>query len=216
MKKIIVIALLVVVAAAAGAFYKLKFDADKETDNITQLQKVKMTAKELEGLATEQAKDFRTAMAAAEKSGELGLDKQLELWKKQLTNESSAVRMKAAQELIKLEAELKGEATMLLDELSKDDTQDSELRLMVQKKLADGKLAGKKGAELTKAAQELLADPRPGIRLAALEALASDPCEANKALLKKSAETEQDEDVQMMAEMLLEELDGGGEEEGDE
>jgi hypothetical protein len=205
MKKILFLLVLVVVAGAAAALFLVKRQIDLDTDEITSLDKVKVSADEVKKLATEKAKDLRTVLAAAEQTAQMAVDEKLEMWKTQLANESAAIRMKAARELMKMQEEAGSKVGRLLEEISTDKNQDHELRLMVQKELAQKELRGKAGKELVAAAGKLAGDQRPGVRLAALEALAQEGSAEALALVGKAAESDPDEDVAMMAAMLLEE-----------
>jgi len=211
MKKALLVAALLIVAGIAGTYFHLKQQADKDTAEITQLTQIERSVDELKDLDKYAALEFRDFLAAVQQAGkELEPDDYVLVLKGLLKLEEAKRRLLVVDELMKLDAEAQGEAGELLEKLSTDESQSKELRLVVQKKLAKKRIAGRKGEALAEAAAELLADSRPGVRLAAVEALSEDPTDANKALLKRVAASDTDEDVQMMAEMLLEELEGGG------
>ena len=204
-KKLFIVVLLGVLGAGGYMYYYMKTSSDKDIQEITTDLEKKVSKEEIEKMTTVATDDFRTAVAAVEQSQGLEVSKKLKLWTEQLSSESASIRMQATQELLKLEAEAGEEAHKILEALSTDEKQGTDLRLLVQKSLAQKELKGKEGMQKAAVARMLLKDARPGCRLQALEVLAEEDSDEARALIKKAAESETDEDVKMMAEMLLEE-----------
>lgn len=204
-KKLLLLLLLGVIGAAGFLYYYMKTSADKDIQDITANIEKKVSKEQIAKMADEQMDDFRTAVAVAEQASGMDVSKQVKVWSEQLTNASASVRMKATQELLKLEEEAGEEAHKILEALSTDDGQEAELRLLVQKSLAKKELKGKDGMQKSAIARAHLKDPRPGFRLQALEVLSEEDSEEARKLIEQASKTDQNEDVQMMAEMLLEE-----------
>jgi len=202
MKKLLIAAVGLVVVGGVAAFWLFQ-QASKDTEQITTLQEEKLSKEELDKMATQKAAGFDEARKAAEQAGELAVDKQLELWKTQLTHESMSVRMQAARELVELEAASGGAATKLLEEVSTDEKQDRDLRTFIQREWALKKLAAMEEGARLPAAREMLKDGRSGFRMVALENLASDKDAQTIELIKKVADADADEDVQDMAKEIL-------------
>ncbi len=206
---IIIGAALVVVAAAVGGYFFIQ-GADQDTARITGDTKKELSQTEMKELSSKSTGDFQTAMAASEQAGKMGTDEKLTMWKTQLSSDNPAVRLKAAQELVQMEGEAAAKVVPLLEEVSKDEKADKESRMLVQKHLGKLALKDAKGDALIQAATKQLEDPRVGVRWAAVDVLAEQKCEACKAALAKVAKDDADEDLRMVAEMLLEEMASGG------
>lgn len=208
-KTIILIAVVVLAGAAAAVVYVKMQSAQSEIAAITEMEESAIGEKDLQRLTTESVADLRELEAAAALK-----DKAPELWlkvlKKQLTHENTAVRMAA---ITHLKTEGSSEALALLEAVSADESQDKVLRMKLIQEVASLRIAKAPEAQRRAMAMEFLKDQRPGFRIVGLETIAQVPGEETVKIVSEAAENDPDEDVQLMAEVLLEKLGVDTEEE---
>ena len=198
-----VVGVLLVVAAVAFVLYTKMSAADKDVESITQLKEESLSSSQLEKLTQTFVKD-RKQLEQAAKSADTSSQLWLSVLEKQSTHEDSTVKLAVASLL----ADLEGESpSKLLNKLSRDEKLDETTKLGVQKIILEKRFSGKSEEEQRDEARKLLDDSRPGFRLHALEIISEAPTPKDIEKMRVMAKEDEDENVQMMAEMLLEEVE---------
>ena len=199
-----VVGVLVVVLAAGGGFYYWKASqASKDTERITSLEEKVQTAESVEQTLSGGQADFNEANKAIKSSGLLPEDKQLELLRKQLDNESSASRMAAVVELMKLHEDKGSAGAGEALQTASDKEKDADVKNAIDAHFAKLELSKAPEGERQGVLVRLAEDKRVGYRLMAAQELAKVDTPEAKELLGKLAK-DADEYVQLTAEEALE------------
>jgi HEAT repeat protein len=193
-----------VLAGGGGAFYLVKNQAGEDTRRLTTLEVKEQTPQAIVETLSERGAGFDEVNKALKASGKLTEGKQLKLLGRQMGNENATVRLSAYQELFRLHREGSAAAGTLLEERASSE-EDRENLLAIQVHLASRTLdaVGEDSVARLAALRALAVDARPGYRMAAVEPL-SKMGDGAALLLLETLAADPDEDVSMIAEMLLE------------
>ncbi len=202
--KLIVGVVVLVAACVGGTIVLIRHQAGEDTRRLTTPEVKEQTPEAIVETLSASGASFDEANRALKASATLAAEKQLELLGRQMDNENPTVRLSAYQELFRLHLGGSAAAGALLEARAVAE-EDPENLLAIQGHLARRVLAAagdEPGARLA-ALRGLIADARPGYRMAAAEPLSRLGDGPARDLLWTLA-GDPHEDVSMTAEMFLE------------